>query len=399
MRPARFAAIMLVAAACRGEPPVRAQDSTIAAMVDSLTPAVEEAVGRPFREPPRSALRSREEVRRYLIAKLDEELPPARARRIETVYRLFGMLPDSVAIRPLLLELLTEQVVGFYDPDSAMLFGVEGGDPAQLRLVLAHEMVHALQGQYIALDSLLEPAGANDGLSAAQAVLEGQATLASIQILSPDPSVLDDPAFWDLYQDQVQSSQSSMPRLAAAPLVIREGLIFPYVQGARFVNWWRRNYPPDSMPWAASLPRSTEQIIHPERYASGDEPLRLRFADSAEAVIYENGLGELEMLILAATAAGATEVAGGAALGWGGDRYRIVETGDGPALVWYAAFDSQPAADRFAASTGRWLERRTRAGYRSDLTRLEIAGRPALRWVFAPAEWERWSDLPEAAAD
>jgi hypothetical protein len=383
--PAARLAILVGIAACRGEAPVRAQDAGIEQLVDSLRPAVEAAVGLPFHEAPRSALRSRDEVRRYLIAKLDEEMPPERARRIETGYRLFGLLPDSVAIRPLMLELLTEQVVGFYDPDSAMLFGVEGGDPAQLRLVLAHEMVHALQGQYIPLDSLLAPDRGNDRLSATQAVLEGQATLASIELLSPDASVLDDPAFWDLYQSQVQASQSAMPRFAAAPLVIREGLIFPYVQGARFVNWWRRNRPGDSMPWS-DLPASTEQVIHPERYANGDQPVRLRFSDSV-AVIYEDGLGELEMLVLTATAAGGTEVPARAPLGWGGDRYRIVEADAGPALAWYAVFDTPLSADRFAATTGRWLQARVRPGYASEFGRVEIGGRPGVRWVFAPAGW------------
>lgn len=390
---ARVAGTLLLIVACRGESPVRAQDTTIAALVDSLRPAVESAVGLPFREAPRSALRSRDEVRRYLVAKLDEEIPPARARRIEAAYRLFGMLPDTIAIRPLLLELLTEQVVGFYDPDSAMLFGVEGGDPMQMRLVLAHEMVHALQGQYLSLDSLLAPMSGNDRLSAVQAVLEGQATLASLELLSPDPSVLADPGFWELYQGQVQASQSAMPRFAAAPLIVRAGLIFPYVQGAQFVNWWHRNRPRDSMPWGANLPQSTEQVLHPERYAQRDVPVQLRFVDSATNVVFEDGLGELEMLVLTAVAAGATEVPDRTPLGWGGDRYRVVETDDGPALVWYVVFDTPSAAERFAATTGQWLAARRREHYRSDVARVEVGGQRGIRWVFAPTEWERWGDF------
>ena len=152
----RLLPIVVLAAACRGEAPRTPTgdeaDARFAALVDTLTPAVEKSVGLSFREPPRSAVRSREQVRRYLEAKLDEELPPERLRGIETAYRLFGLIADSIELRPLMLDLLTEQVVGFYDPDSAMLFGVEGGNPAQLRLVLAHEMVHALQGQYVFAD-------------------------------------------------------------------------------------------------------------------------------------------------------------------------------------------------------------------------------------------------------
>ena len=85
-------------------------------------------------------------------------------------------------------------MAGYYDPDSATLFGVAGADRAQLRLVLAHEMVHALQGQYLPLDSILKATASNDRLTAAQSILEGQATLASIEVLAPGQDVTADAA-------------------------------------------------------------------------------------------------------------------------------------------------------------------------------------------------------------
>ena len=126
----RFLPVVLLAVACRGEAPrtptADEAGAHFAALVDTLRPAVEQAVGLPFREPARSAVRSREQVRRYLEAKLDEELPPERLHGIETAYRLFGLIADTLQLRALMLDLLTEQVVGFYDPDSATLFGVSG---------------------------------------------------------------------------------------------------------------------------------------------------------------------------------------------------------------------------------------------------------------------------------
>lgn len=393
MRPSLIVAVALLvaaasASACRGRAPAEQTEATIAQLVDSLRPAVESAVGVTFRETPRSAMRSRDEVRRYLVAKLDEELPPDRARRLEAAYRLFGLLPDTVALRPLLLDLLTEQVVGFYDPDSATLFGVAGGDPSQLRLVLAHEMVHALQGQYVPLDSVLRPGTGNDRLSAAQAVFEGQATLASMRIVAANAPQIGTPQFWEAYREQVRNAQSSMPRFAAAPLVVREGLVFPYVQGAQFVHWWEQSRFRDSAPWGGRMPVSTEQVLHPERYALGDQPVPLRFADSSSAVLLEDGLGELEIRILQAVATGASELGDAVAIGWGGDRYQVVETPEGPAVVWYAVWDTPQAAERFARSTGRWLARRARPGYASSFDTLEVDGRPATRWRFGPAAWD-----------
>ena len=102
--------IVLLGAACRGEArQTSANDAMLARMVDSLRTPVERAVGLVFTSPPRSAMRTKEQVRGYLIRKLDEELPPDRLRGLETAYRLFGLLPDSLHLRALLLDLYTER--------------------------------------------------------------------------------------------------------------------------------------------------------------------------------------------------------------------------------------------------------------------------------------------------
>ena len=99
-------------------------------------------------------------------------------------------------------------------------------------------MVHALQGQYLPLDSILKSTTNNDRLTAAQAILEGQATLASLDVLAPGQGVSKNPQFWEMYRDQVQLQQGSMPVFARAPLIIRQSLIFPYLDGAEFMHWW-----------------------------------------------------------------------------------------------------------------------------------------------------------------
>jgi hypothetical protein len=394
------AVALLFSLACRGER-VDAQGhggaSTIARLVDSLRPSVEQSVGLRFRTPPRSAVRSKAQVRAYLAAKLDQELPPARARGLEAAYRLFGLIPDTLALRPLLLDLLTEQVVGFYDPDSLTLFGVAGTEPAQLRLVLAHEMVHALQGQYLPLDSILEARGDNDRQSAAQAILEGQATLASLRVLAPGQDVLANPAFWQTYREQVRAAQETMPELARAPRVVRESLIFPDLAGAEFMRWWGEHE--RGMPFGPRMPSSTEQVMYPAHYAGGDAPIVLRFADSATStaplggVLHEDVLGEHEMEVLGVALSGAG-APGDAPIGWGGDRYRIYQTTAGPALVWYTVWDTPAAAERFRTDTGRRLLARGRPGYRGELVALTLEGRPALRYALAPEGWAGWRALP-----
>jgi hypothetical protein len=381
--------------ACRGEAQNAAGEAALARLVDSLRGPVERATGLKFTRTPRSAMRTRDQVRQYLIRKLDQELPPARLRGLEQAYRLFGLLPDTLQLRSLLVDLYTEQVAGYYDPDSATLFGVVGADRTQVRLVLAHELVHALQGQHMALDSILHDITNNDRLTAAQAVLEGQATLASIEVLAPGQDITQNPEFWELYRDQVQQQQSSMPVFARAPLIIREALIFPYLQGAEFMHWWETSPLADTVPFGRRMPASTEQILHPERYQRGDMPVPVSFS-SSERALYEDVLGESEIRVLIAVLAGSDEVQTVVPLGWGGDRYRVYDSGGNQAaLVWYVVWDDAGSRDRFLKGSGPALRTTGRAGYRATFDTVSVGTRVATRYVLAPAGWSGWGKLPE----
>jgi hypothetical protein len=308
------------------------------------------------------------------------------------------MLPDTLELERLLLDLYGEQVAGFYDPDSTMFFGVAGADPLELKLVLAHEMVHALQGQYLPLDSILHDIHSNDRLTAAQAVLEGQATLVSIRVLSPGQDVAAQPEFWEAYRQQVLAQQGAMPVFAHAPLLIRETLLFPYLDGAEFMRWWGTTPLADSLPAGRLMPASTEQILHPDRYLGHDEPVALRFT-SGPPRMYQDGLGELEIRVLEAQLQHETDVPRALGpLGWGGDLYGVYDTPGGPAIVWYAVWDDTASADRFAAGAGEGLRARARPGYRTRFERLQVSGRPASRFVMAPAGWAQWNALPEVTS-
>lgn len=390
-RPA-LAALAVAAAGCRGTPIDAQRPDELGRLVDSLRPAVERATGLPFKGPVRAAMRDREEVRSYLLAKLAEQLPPARVRGVTAAYRLFGLVPDTLDLQRLLLDLYAEQVAGFYEPDSTMLFGVRGADPAQLRLVVAHELVHALQHQYVPLDSILDQRDDNDRLSAAQAILEGQATLASIAAITPGQDLAADPAFWETFREQVQAQQASMAVFAQAPLVLREGLLFPYLAGSEWLRWWRGSHQPGEMPFGSRMPLSTEQVLFPNRYAGGDAPLALRFDGPAPA--HEDVLGELGLRVLDAAVHGAAAVRSLAPNGWGGDRFALYDGAAGPALVWYAVWDTDAARARFLDRVGTPLRARQRPGYRSEVTSLDVGGRPATRWVFAPPAWDGWRSVP-----
>ena len=383
---------LLGASACRGQKP--AQDGeAIARLVDSLVPAVEKAAGLHFHSPPRSAVRTRDQVRAYLLQKLDQELPTERARGLQATYRLLGLLPDSLDLRAMLLDLFTEQIVGFYEPDSTMLFVVANADPLFVRAVVAHELVHALQHQYLPLDSIMRQTGDNDRLAAAQSILEGQATLAGLQVMVPDQNLFAMPEFWETYREQFRGAQAAMPVYNKAPRILRESIIFPYLAGADFLRWWAGSELRDTLPYGRRMPVSTEQILHPDRYGKGDTPLTLRFTRDEPRVIYDDVMGEFDLRVLAADLANAAEVNTPLALGWGGDRLRVYETPTGPALLWYIAWDDLTSRTRWLATTGQRLESRRRLGYRLEISSLALGDHPATRIVIGPNDWSGWKSV------
>ena len=377
---------------CRGEAPNQRDD--LASLVDSLKPSVERAAGIPFRAPLRAATRTREQLRAFLLERIDEDFPPERLRGTELSYRLLGLVPDSLELEDFLVELLTEQVAGFYDPKTSTLYGMEGMDRSALQLILAHEMVHALQHQYLPLDSILRPQEDDDRQLAAHAILEGQATLASIKAFLPAGATVP-PEIWTQTRDQLAAAQASSARFAAAPLVIREQLLFPYLDGADFMMWWEQSPFRDTLPYGPRLPQSTEQVLQPARYAN-DPPRAIRF-DSTDSALFENTMGDLGVRILAANLAGSRELAGALNIGWGGDRFRVYDVAPAGALVWYLVWDNAEAARRFERTTGAALAAQSRPDYRFDVANVTVDGAPATRIVIGPTGWTGWESLPSAS--
>ena len=65
-----------------------------------------------------------------LERRFNDELPESELTGMERAYKAFGLVPASMDLRKFMLELLTEQVAGYYDPKAKTLYVVEGGDEA-----------------------------------------------------------------------------------------------------------------------------------------------------------------------------------------------------------------------------------------------------------------------------
>jgi hypothetical protein len=115
-------------------------------------------------------------------------------------------------------------------------------------------------------------------------------------------------------------------------------------------------------------------------------------------VIYEDGLGELEIRVLFMQLLPDTHETAAPALaeGWDGDRYRVYEGQDGAqALVWYSVWDTVVDADEFAQGLEQALPgRRGPSGRRTEVRRLELGGMAAVRLIDASTAWEAWRRPP-----
>jgi hypothetical protein len=314
---------------------------------------VEQAVGLTFKTPPAIEARTKEQVRAFLVQEFKDQVADSQLVGREAAYKRLGMIPDTLDLERFLTDLLTEQIAGFYDPHTKVLYVVRGAPKVMTDVVIAHELIHALQDQYIDLDSLERATADNDRSSAAQAVLEGQAMLDQIEATAGGANVLSRiPGGWDRIRDMIRNDRGeSMPLFASAPMFIQESLVFPYLSGAEFMRTFEDRRP-GHQPYD-SMPTSTEQILHPETYvgATRDAPTRVALPPAHGArVRYQDDLGEFETRLFLYQHLRDQNTAVRAAAGWDGDRYAVLDTPHGEGLVWVTVWDTTPdAADFFDA--------------------------------------------------
>ena len=347
----------LLVTACGGQE--RRIDGPYAKVAGEAIPRIEDVTGLTFKADPRIEARSRDDVRAFLEKRFREDLPDEEIAGSGAAYRRLGLIPDTLDLRAFMLDLLTEQVVGYYDPETKVLYVVEEAPPEQASIIIAHELVHALQDQYMSLDSLQLLRGDNDRQIAAHAVVEGQATIVQIQSMLGGADIATAlPGGWDRVRDMIRESSSQMPVFATAPRIIQETLIFPYLSGAEFMRTFQQLRPGEA-PYG-DLPRSTEQIIHSRAYFSErDAPTRVTLpSPRIGRNRYQNNLGEFETRIFLYEHVKEQSAAVRGAAGWDGDRYVVIDTPRGDAFAWVTVWDSPVEAAEFTEVLDRAIGRR-----------------------------------------
>jgi hypothetical protein len=318
----------------------------------------------PILSPLKKSMRSREEIKAYLLQKMREDKDADKRYADQKTMEKFGLLPKDYPLDEVLVKVLTEQIAGLYDPDSQEFFIADWNSLADERAVMSHELTHALQDQHFHIDKWTDAAKPNDdGELARDAVLEGSAMAAMIDYqLGGKGSIRDldefDPSI-------LMGDLSGSPELSKAPKVLQDELLFPYLAGTTFTqrilkagNGW-----PDFYKVFAKPPVSTQQIMHPDLYLQDVVPPKIALPETKGAVsadwkkLDENNMGEFGLQEIFKQYLPKDRSANLAAL-WSADRYAIFENQKNKRtmLVFRLRLGSDAAAARFFGAYSEVLE-------------------------------------------
>ena len=296
---------------------------------------------------------SREQLAIELERILDKDFPPAEAARDNRTLRALGLLTEEQDIRELTQQLLSGQVLGFYDFDRRrMVIVSDAGLDAIAKVTYAHEYTHALQDAAFDTGAGHRATEGEDDAALARLCLEeGDATWL-MSLWARDHLSL---------PELLGLGQMPAPDTTGIPPWMLRQLELPYVAGLSFVRiLWSESASFRRVDAAfRHPPSSTEQILHSDKYRSGEDPMPVaapalvaaleRRSGDGWRVNEETTLGEALVAIWLEHLGVVRTAADEAAAGWGGDRISVAFRGsDEWALAWRLAWDSEADATAFA---------------------------------------------------
>ncbi len=315
---------------------VAAADDTVdqlAAKVDDVAKEVAKVRGLPLKHAIPHDIVDRAQLHDRLQKLAKEDRAKGQAAAEGLALQRWGLIPLGTDLEALVLGVLDDQIAGYYDPKSkAMTFvaGASKTDPSWGEMVLAHELCHALQDQSFDLQKYQDlPDSEGDASTARHAVVEGDGIALMIEVVVTrmgNVMAWSNPTIAEMIQKEM-GAPGNGDTFDAAPLVLREDMLFPYRAGFGFVAALRRTAPWSAVDGAFKRPpRSTEQIMHPERYLADEVPIAVDITPAATAalpgyaVVHSTVWGELGFDSFLRTHGVTAPIAQAAADGWGGDR-------------------------------------------------------------------------------
>jgi hypothetical protein len=296
--------------------------------VDEILAFDSKHTGLPIKKEVKRRLTSRDEVVAYLTKHMKDE-DVKRLQRSELVLKKFGLLPRDFDLEKLMVQLLREQIAGYYDPKTKTVNLLDWVPMEEQAGVMAHELTHALQDQTINLDRFMKKGDKdlgemrkdptpqdieNDEIDdAREAVVEGQAEAAMLdyQLAPLGRSIADSADLLESMESQMETGTDDSTVFKDAPIFLRESLTFPYSYGLKFIIKLLQNGGKEKafLQTLENPPHTTRQIMQPDTYLAGEiiEPMHVpEFKkDFKDYIKFDIGaMGEFDVAVLVEQYAG-----------------------------------------------------------------------------------------------
>ncbi len=259
-------------------------------------------------------------------------------------------------------QVYDEQLLGFYDEHTHAVHVRRAllGKKSELEVaaVLAHEITHSLQVQHFTVPDL-KRLDNEDVRLAQNAVIEGDAMLVMVAYMAQRNRIPLNRALvkaasaaTDREFERFNRARGGQEALSSAPPLIRERLSFPYLHGMAFVAALFRTGGFELLNRIYTRPPlSSEQVLHPQKYLSGEAPVPVRPPEAPAGYqrVVSGTVGELQTRVILGYCLPA-ERAAAAAAGWGGDAYSVTVQGDDGALLWSTVWDDEREAAEFESA-------------------------------------------------
>jgi hypothetical protein len=333
-----------------------------------------EILSLPIKQPLKKSLRSKPEIRDYLIREEKEDKEDAQRYADEKALEAFGLIPKDFPLDAFLIDVLTDQIAGLYDPKAKEFYIADWIPANEQRDVMSHELTHALEDQSFDIEPWIKAARPNDDAELARdAVSEGTAMAAMVDYVLRENhmSVRDLPDVTLLLRAGALKEVGKDAKLSTAPPYIRDALLFPYLAGTAFSQQFLKSHTgwPDLKLIFQNPPVSTQQIMHPDFYLKHVGPQKVTLpewkglAPSKWKLLEENVLGEFGLDELLKQFVG-PERADTVSPAWDGDRYAVFEDAKTmqTSLVLLVALETKDDAAQYFDAYSELLEKKYPGG-------------------------------------
>lgn len=345
---------------------------------------LEEIRGLPFKNPVKVEYQSQKAFRDYITKDMDSEMPMAKAAETSRLYVRLGLAKEGFNVRSQMTDLVESAAFMHYNPNNDTFYVLKTGmGQNEVDSAALHELQHAIQDQYFAIDKLMKAAGEtgrDDAATAVRFLIEGEATYVMMidqlktmgmgeEMVSANLGMvkdLDRERFIQMQKMQMgmmgaearKTMEKQFKIMAESPRYLYRTLTDPYIKGAAMVSAIK-----SKGGWKAveelfkNPPTSTEQVLHPEKLiGERDEPQILALPDLSSSFgegwsrRQQNSIGELGVRTVFREVVGSDELA--ASAGWDGDQVASYETegARSAAIVWATVWDSEGDAREFAVA-------------------------------------------------